>query len=80
MPPLHLPKNAEHLMLAQTTEMLAKQNMFFFGDVAVADHPDAPPVPMVVPMVYLYPLPSQNKGRSNYNLFDHNLEASVHNT
>ncbi len=71
MPPLHLPSsggaasNPEAMLLAQTTEMLAKQNMFYFGDVAVADHPDAPPVPMVVPMVYLYPLASQNKGSNS---------------
>jgi hypothetical protein len=51
-------------MLSQTSEMLAKQNMFFFGDVTVAEHPDAPPVPMVIPMVYLYPLQSPSKGKN----------------
>ena len=72
LPPLHLPGGgvrpsstsslvhhhpaAEQLMLNHTSELMAKQNMFFFGDVTVAEHPDAPPVPMVIPMVYLYPL------------------------
>ena len=37
--------------------------MFCFGDVTVAEHPDAPPVPMVIPMVYLYPLSTPNKGK-----------------
>ena len=36
--------------------------MFHFGDVAVSQHPDTPPVPMVIPMVYLYPIPSQEQG------------------
>jgi len=36
--------------------------MFHFGDVAVSHHPDTPPVPMVIPMVYLYPLPSHEQG------------------
>jgi hypothetical protein len=68
MPPLHFPPglrpNADQVMLSQTSEMLAKQNMFFFGDVTVAEHPDAPPVPMVIPMVYLYPLQSPSKGKN----------------
>ena len=38
-------------------------NMFHFGDVSVNHHPDTPPVPMVIPMVYLYPLPSQDQGK-----------------
>ena len=72
MPSLHLPTNAgvgvrtpnqEQLMMNHTAEMLAKQNMFCFGDVTVAEHPDAPPVPMVIPMVYLYPLSTPNKGK-----------------
>ena len=75
MPPLHLPTvptsspagirtpNPEQLMMNHTAEMLAKQNMFCFGDVTVAEHPDAPPVPMVIPMVYLYPLPTSSKGK-----------------
>lgn len=37
-------------------EFLGKSGMFHFGDVLVDHHPDAPPVPMVVPMVYLVPL------------------------
>lgn len=62
MPPLQRigGGNAEQMMLNHTAEMLAKQNMFCFGDVSVAEHPDAPPVPMVIPMVYLYPLPSSS--------------------
>ena len=74
MPPLHLPPNPasvsgirtpnpEQMMMNHTAEMLAKQNMFCFGDVTVAEHPDAPPVPMVIPMVYLYPLPTPSKGK-----------------
>ena len=40
------------------TDLAPKQNnMFHFGDVSVAHHPDTSPVPMVIPMVYLYPLP-----------------------
>ena len=73
MPPLHLvgkPNlNPEQMMLNHTSELLAKQNMFFFGDVTVAEHPDAPPVPMVIPMVYLYPLPSNNKENIKYRMF-----------
>ena len=41
-------------------------NMFHFGDVAVGHHPDTPPVPMVIPMVYLYPLPSQDHGNGYF--------------
>lgn len=73
MPPLQRigGGNSEQMMLNHTAEMLAKQNMFCFGDVVVAEHPDAPPVPMVIPMVYLYPLPTSNK---NGWFFDLNLE------
>ncbi len=56
-------QSPEQMMLSHTAEMLAKQNMFCFGDVSVAEHPDAPPVPMVIPMVYLYPLPASSKGK-----------------
>ena len=80
MPPLHLAAAttaagglrqaghpvADSMMLNHTAELLAKQNMFCFGDVTVADHPKAPPVPMVIPMVYLYPLPSMNKGKKAF--------------
>ena len=89
LPPLHLPGGvrpsstsslvhhpaAEQLMLNHTSELLAKQNMFFFGDVTVAEHPDAPPVPMVIPMVYLYPLQTaavasaNNKESIKYRMF-----------
>ena len=69
MPPLHLRQNPEQVMLNHTAELLAKQNMFFFGDVTVAEHPDAPPVPMVIPMAYLYPLPSANKENVKYRMF-----------
>ena len=64
--PMHLSK----LMMSQFTadagrhigmskeDMTAKQNnMFHFGDVSVAHHPDTAPVPMIIPMVYLYPIP-----------------------
>ena len=67
MPPLHLPPNSRNppeMMLNHTAEMLAKQNMLCFGDVTVTEHPDAPPVPMVIPMVYLYPLPTSSKGKT----------------
>ena len=68
-PSLQLRSNPEHLMLNHTAELLAKQNMFFFGDVTVAEHPDAPPVPMVIPMAYLYPLPSTQKENVKYRMF-----------
>ena len=43
---------------ASKEDMAAKHNnMFHFGDVSVAHHPDTAPVPMIIPMVYLYPLP-----------------------
>jgi hypothetical protein len=42
-------------------EMMAKSNLFHFGDVAVVNHPDAPPVPMVLPMAYLLPIPGASK-------------------
>ena len=43
---------------ASKEDMAAKHNnMFHFGDVSVAHHPDTSPVPMIIPMVYLYPLP-----------------------
>ena len=67
LPPLR--SNPEQMMLNHTAELLAKQNMFFFGDVTVAEHPDAPPVPMVIPMAYLYPLPSTNKENVKYRMF-----------
>jgi hypothetical protein len=38
-------------------------NMFHFGDVSVSHHPDSAPVPMVIPMVYLYPLSSHEQGK-----------------
>ena len=38
-----------------------QNNMFHFGDVSVSHHPDSPPVPMVIPMVYLYPLPAHKE-------------------
>ena len=69
LPPLQLRSNPEQMMLNHTAELLAKQNMFFFGDVTVAEHPDAPPVPMVIPMAYLYPLPSTHKENVKYRMF-----------
>lgn len=67
-PPLHLSKlmmNSASLEMAGNVgmskddiNMVSKQNnMFHFGDVSVAHHPDTAPVPMIIPMVYLYPLP-----------------------
>jgi len=45
---------------------LAKSNLFFFGDVSVASHPDAQPVPMIIPMVYLLPELIGTKGESSF--------------
>ena len=68
--PLHLSKmmmNSEMTgnvgMSKDDINMVSKQNnMFHFGDVSVAHHPDTAPVPMIIPMVYLYPLaPSIDK-------------------
>lgn len=43
----------EELLLASK-----QANMFHFGDVVMSDnHPDAPPVPMMLPMAYLFPIP-----------------------
>ena len=69
--PSGLPVHLSKLMMSQFTsdagqhmgiskeDMTAKQNnMFHFGDVSVAHHPDTAPVPMIIPMVYLYPLPT----------------------
>ena len=39
-------------------------NMFHFGDVLVGNHPDTAPVPMVIPLAYLFPLPSLEPGNS----------------
>ena len=54
--PTDLPRNlrlsGDELNLA-----LKQNNMFHFGDVSVAHHPDNTPLPMIIPMVYLYPLP-----------------------
>ena len=55
-PATDLPRNlrlsGDELNLA-----LKQNNMFHFGDVSVAHHPDNTPLPMIIPMVYLYPLP-----------------------
>ncbi len=55
-------------------------NMFHFGDVSVNHHPDTPPVPMVIPMVYLYPLPSNDQGKSLSFLnkfYKHSMNSSI---
>ena len=52
-------------------------NMFHFGDVAVSHHPDTPPVPMVIPMVYLYPIPSQEQGELLHLLSDVNCIMTI---
>ncbi len=44
-------------------ESLAGNNLFFFGDVSVAHHPEAAPVPMIIPMVYLLPSPPTNQSK-----------------
>ena len=67
VPPLHLSKMMINSASSELTgnvgmskddiNMASKQNnMFHFGDVSVAHHPDTAPVPMIIPMVYLYPL------------------------
>ena len=49
--------------------MARQNNLFHFGDVTVSNHPDTQPVPMVVPMVYLCPLPvKQTKGKTQPSL------------
>ena len=49
--------------------MARQNNLFHFGDVTVSNHPDTQPVPMVVPMVYLCPLPvKQTKGKTKHSL------------
>ncbi|XP_059082659.1 zinc finger protein ZFPM1-like isoform X2 [Tigriopus californicus] len=52
-------------------DFFAKNNMLHFGDVLVGNHPDAPPVPMVIPMVYLLPVLTKDGGRSElrYKMF-----------
>lgn len=50
---------------ASMEEVMTKNNMFHFGDVDVANHPDAPPVPMVIPMTYLMPILSKEGGKFN---------------
>ena len=50
--PRNLRLSGDELNLA-----LKQNNMFHFGDVSVAHHPDNTPLPMIIPMVYLYPLP-----------------------
>ena len=55
LPPQH-PKAGGPSALAME-EMMTKSNLFHFGDVSVVNHPDAPPVPMVLPMAYLLPIP-----------------------
>ena len=37
-------------------EIMRKCNMFQFGEVSVLNHPNTPPVPMAIPMTYLYPM------------------------
>eukprot|EP00096_Caligus_rogercresseyi_P009902 TRINITY_DN3466_c0_g4_i1.p1 TRINITY_DN3466_c0_g4~~TRINITY_DN3466_c0_g4_i1.p1 ORF type:complete len:654 (+),score=242.95 TRINITY_DN3466_c0_g4_i1:111-2072(+) len=49
-------------------DFAAKNNMFHFGDVIVAHHPDTAPVPMVIPMVYLYPLQDKREGGIRYRM------------
>lgn len=52
-------------------ESLAKNNLFFFGDVSVANHPDAVPVPMIIPMVYLLPTSSKEPGMLRLSIFSY---------
>ena len=55
-PPTDLPRNLR-LSGDELNMALKQNNMFHFGDVRVAHHPDNTPLPMIIPMVYLYPLP-----------------------
>ena len=63
--PVPLPPGVPSLPVME--EMMIKNNFFHFGDVSVVNHPDAPPVPMVLPMAYLLPLPSAKDFR--YRMF-----------
>ena len=56
VPPQPPPQGVPPLPVME--EMMIKNNFFHFGDVSVVNHPDAPPVPMVLPMAYLLPIPS----------------------
>ena len=55
--PTDLPRNLR-LSGDELNMALKQNNMFHFGDVSVAHHPDNTPLPMIIPMVYLYPLPT----------------------
>jgi len=39
-------------------------NMFHFGDVKINHHLDTQLVPMVIPMVYLYPIQTTDEGKN----------------
>ena len=60
-PPLTIPPIPQEPLASSSGK--EANNMFHFGDVIVSNHPDAPPVPMVIPMVYLYPLVNQEHGK-----------------
>ena len=67
--PVQQQPGPEHLLLSasnldQMHAAARQNNLFHFGDVSVSNHPDTQPVPMVIPMVYLYPLSEkQDKGK-----------------
>lgn len=64
-PPRHMgptgpqmsPSGARPEMVFPSVEdIMRKCNMFQFGEVSVLNHPNTPPVPMAIPMTYLYPM------------------------
>ena len=50
-------------------EMLRKSNMMAFGEVTVSNHPNTPPIPMTLPMVYLVPISKDDTtGEAKYKM------------
>lgn len=58
-PPPPLARQGDQIPLPYPKDI---PNMFHFGDVKINHHPDTQPVPMVIPMVYLYPIQSTDQG------------------
>jgi len=44
------------MVFPSVEDIMRKCNMFQFGEVTVLNHPNTPPVPMAIPMTYLYPM------------------------
>jgi len=59
-PPPPLARQGEHFPHHFTKD---PPNMFHFGDVKINHHPDTQPVPMVIPIVYLYPIEASDEGK-----------------